>query len=373
VLQGFVLDDARYDTDVPAAVREFHRYQFNFGVSNSLGKGMSRQGKRPRVTNFLVDASCCLEGNPLAQTLDYRAFKDGWQVDGDSSSGESSSRDGSSGDSSSDEDGVEEDSSSKANAMLLPFSDNDTGRVYVAVLTLRDVTVAAGEDMCIDYGDENYWNVKRDHAEYLQLAKQQYSREQHRELKQQLKQQADKLIQHGNAEIALKNQLQQLLAASSATGLRLKGQPTVDGLADAVCAATMVVGNHQEAVAAAVAAVVGAQVQDELNSAADRLAHASKRHAETVQGLQQQLEERDAAASYLAQQLQQLHQQIKRKDASVLSAQQAAAKHAEANRVCAATVQGLQQQMQGKDAAALSLQREQKALQLLHLLLNNSR
>lgn len=84
VLQGYVLDDDMYDSDVPAALREFHRFQHNFSVSGSRGRGQTRVGASKTaasLSHFLVDASPCLEGNPLAHMLDYRAFSQGWQED----------------------------------------------------------------------------------------------------------------------------------------------------------------------------------------------------------------------------------------------------------------------------------------------------
>jgi SET domain-containing protein len=43
------------------------------------------------------------------------------------------------------------------NAMLLPFSDNSSGKVYCGVVALRDVQ--PGEELCIDYGVA-YWQVR---------------------------------------------------------------------------------------------------------------------------------------------------------------------------------------------------------------------
>jgi SET domain-containing protein len=45
-----------------------------------------------------------------------------------------------------------------ANAMLLPFSDNSSGKVYCAVIALRDI--AAQEEVCLDYGNA-YWEVSQ--------------------------------------------------------------------------------------------------------------------------------------------------------------------------------------------------------------------
>lgn len=100
-----------------------------------------REGRaRDWVDAITVDASQCLEGNPLAHLLDGRAFKQGpgWRVD--------------------------KKRSEKPNATLLPFCDNTTGRVYVVVLTLRAISVS--EDVCIDYG-EAYWDDKRDHDRFV--------------------------------------------------------------------------------------------------------------------------------------------------------------------------------------------------------------
>jgi hypothetical protein len=55
------------------------------------------------------------------------------------------------------------------NAALLPFSDNDSGKVYVAVVALRDITAGSGEDICIDYG-ESYWEVVREQDSCNQIA-----------------------------------------------------------------------------------------------------------------------------------------------------------------------------------------------------------
>jgi hypothetical protein len=108
----------------------------------------------------------CLEGNPMAHVLDCRAFSEGWQVD--------------------------KQRSSKPNAMLLPFSDNSTGRVYVAVVALQDITVASREDICFNYGDA-YWSDKADHESYLQLARKQVHSEEFQGLKQELRKLAEQL------------------------------------------------------------------------------------------------------------------------------------------------------------------------------------
>jgi SET domain-containing protein len=57
----------------------------------------------------------------------------------------------------------------KPNAALLPVSDNTTGKVYVAVVALRDIAVASGEDICIDYGLA-YWRSRRDMERMLQAS-----------------------------------------------------------------------------------------------------------------------------------------------------------------------------------------------------------
>jgi hypothetical protein len=54
------------------------------------------------------------------------------------------------------------------NAVLLPVSDNTTGKVYVAVVALPNITVASGEDVCIDYGLP-YWRSRRSLARMLQV------------------------------------------------------------------------------------------------------------------------------------------------------------------------------------------------------------
>jgi hypothetical protein len=126
-----------------AADRERHRYQYTFAVKAPVGAerqpmhsssssnntnttgaddsntpGPKQQQQQQQTTHFLIDATCCLEGNPLAHMLDYRAFER------DSSSGRLAIP------------LAEQRSSSVAggpNAMLLPLSDN-SGKVYCAVM-----------------------------------------------------------------------------------------------------------------------------------------------------------------------------------------------------------------------------------------------
>jgi hypothetical protein len=55
------------------------------------------------------------------------------------------------------------------NAALLPISNNTTGKVYVAVVALRDITVVSGEDVCIDY-QLPYWRNRRNLERMLQAS-----------------------------------------------------------------------------------------------------------------------------------------------------------------------------------------------------------
>jgi hypothetical protein len=164
-----------------AADREHYRYQYNFAVepprgaqqqpaqncssiANTNGSDCSntpglkqqqqqqqqrqqqqqqRQQQQQQTKHFLIDATCCLEGNSLAHMLDYQAF------DRDSRSGRLAVP-------------LAEQHSSNVpdgpNAMQLPLSDNSSGRVYCAVMALRGI--AANEEVCIDYGGA-YWEVSR--------------------------------------------------------------------------------------------------------------------------------------------------------------------------------------------------------------------
>ena len=103
------------------------------------------------VETYVVDAGPCLNGNPLAHMLCCRGLAADWPVGlFDQQPAER---------------GV------KPNAALLPVSDNTTGKVYVAVVALGDITVAAGEpeDICIDYGLA-YWHSRRDMERMLQAS-----------------------------------------------------------------------------------------------------------------------------------------------------------------------------------------------------------
>jgi hypothetical protein len=141
-----------------AADRAYFRYQFDFAVKapagaerqplqgsgrsrgSSSGSGRGRDSGQQQTSHFLIDATCCLEGNPLAHMLDYRAFAR-------DPSGQLAQQ-------------FAEDAgrsvAGSGNAMLLPFSDNSSGKVYCAVIALR--CIAAGEQVCIDYGAA-YWEV----------------------------------------------------------------------------------------------------------------------------------------------------------------------------------------------------------------------
>jgi hypothetical protein len=158
---GYVFDSdetrKRHMFQSPADL-DYYRYQYSFAVAPP--KGAERQPVQPgssssssssdnqsgcqqqqQTRRFLIDATCCLEGNPLAHMLDYRAFAR------DSSSGRLALP------------LTEQHSSSIAggpNALLLPLSDNSSGKVYCAVVALRGI--AAGEEVCIDYGAD-YWEV----------------------------------------------------------------------------------------------------------------------------------------------------------------------------------------------------------------------
>jgi hypothetical protein len=104
------------------------------------------QQQREFVDTFVVDASTCQDGNPLAHMLCCRALAADWPR------------------------GMfDEQRSVEPNAVLLPVSDNTTGKVYVAVVALRNITVASGEDICIDYGLA-YWNSRRDMERMLQAS-----------------------------------------------------------------------------------------------------------------------------------------------------------------------------------------------------------
>jgi hypothetical protein len=173
---GYVFDSAKINKRgmfKSAADREYYRYQYTFAVEPPVGaerqpvqnagsnantngsdtsdtpgpmqqqRQQQQQQQQQQMKRYLIDATCCLEGNPLAHMLDHRAFVR------DSSSGrlaiplrEQRSRSVPGG----------------ANAMLLPLSDNSSGRVYCAVVALP--RCAADEEVCIDYGDA-YWEVSR--------------------------------------------------------------------------------------------------------------------------------------------------------------------------------------------------------------------
>jgi hypothetical protein len=110
---------------------------------------VGQQGEQQQgfVTQFCVDASSCLDGNPLAHMLDYRALAADWPR------------------------GMFDDERSlnEPNAVLLPVSDNTTGKVYVAVVALRDIIVASGEDVSIDY-ELQYWRNRRSLEQMLQAS-----------------------------------------------------------------------------------------------------------------------------------------------------------------------------------------------------------
>jgi hypothetical protein len=73
VLQGYVLDSDQYDSEVSAEQRQTLRYQYHFSVedeiiisSSSQGARRRKRSKQGKTSHFLVDASQCLEGNPMA-------------------------------------------------------------------------------------------------------------------------------------------------------------------------------------------------------------------------------------------------------------------------------------------------------------------
>jgi hypothetical protein len=108
--------------------------------------GQQVQQQEGFVRSFVVDSSSCQDGNPLAQLLCHRALAANWPC------------------------GMFDEKRSVEggpNAVLLPVSDNTTGKVYVAVVALRDITVASGEDICVDYGLQ-YWRNRRSLDRMLQ-------------------------------------------------------------------------------------------------------------------------------------------------------------------------------------------------------------
>jgi hypothetical protein len=116
-------------------------YQHDFSVAAPAGTrrqlpseySSSSSSGHQEVSDFVIDATCCLQSNPLAHLLDYRAV----QLDSGrlayplKFSQRHSVADG-------------------PNAMLVPLSDNNTGKVYCAVIALQDFQ--PGEELCIDYG-----------------------------------------------------------------------------------------------------------------------------------------------------------------------------------------------------------------------------
>ena len=112
------------------------------------GAAATAQQQEGFVQSFVVDSSSCQGGNPLAHLLCYRALAADWPC------------------------GMFDEQCSVQggpNAVLLPVSDNTTGKVYVAVVALRGITVASGEDVCIDYGLP-YWRSRRSLDRMLQAS-----------------------------------------------------------------------------------------------------------------------------------------------------------------------------------------------------------
>ena len=119
---GYVLteEDADEVLDGTVADRMFHKYQFNFQLNppvpgaklEQVSSSTSSSSSSSRT--FVVDASCCLEGNPLAHMLDYRALRADFSVNPRKRGG-------------------------RVNAAFVPFSDNRTGQLYVTVVALADI------------------------------------------------------------------------------------------------------------------------------------------------------------------------------------------------------------------------------------------
>jgi hypothetical protein len=130
---GYLLTQKQLDADVTRTVADslFHKYLFNINVAPPLHRAQRLPAvpggsSRPAHGSVAVDASCCRVGNPLAEMLDCRRISsDGsWQP------------------------GI------KRSAALLGFSDNTTGKLFVAVIATS--AIASGAEVCVDYG-EGYW------------------------------------------------------------------------------------------------------------------------------------------------------------------------------------------------------------------------
>lgn len=163
---GVMLNSKQHD-EVQTAYADPYWEKWNVTVKVETPDGAVLVSQQQRggkdELELLVDAANCLEGNPLAQLLDYRQFAAGWQL-----LNNAGNRQG-------------------PNVMFFPFSFNSTGKVYVAVVALRDI--AAGQELLIDYGPE-YWagHVALQQARNLGLQEGRHAaNEEVKELKQQLK------------------------------------------------------------------------------------------------------------------------------------------------------------------------------------------
>ena len=106
-----------------------------------------------------MDASCCLEGNPLAELLHYKALTKDYRAKHNGNY-------------------------AKCNACLVSFTDTTTGEVFVAVIALRDIAV--DEEISIDYGTSSYWSAKRTEDQQLRAAQAEVVDEEEEMLEQQL-------------------------------------------------------------------------------------------------------------------------------------------------------------------------------------------
>jgi hypothetical protein len=146
---GYVYDVAEVDKRQmfkTAQDEAYFLYQCDFTAKPPKGAkaygsiGSSDTGISSAPRQFIIDATCCLEDNPLPHMLDYRAF----QRDGAGKLRHPLAED------------VGRSFAGGANCMLLPLSDNESGKVYCAVMALR--VIQAGQELCTDYGAA-YWQV----------------------------------------------------------------------------------------------------------------------------------------------------------------------------------------------------------------------
>ena len=126
------------------------------GAKRINSPSKSDQGEPDRLT---VDASCCLEGNPLVELLHYKALTKDYRTKHNGNH-------------------------AKHNACLVAFSDNTTGKVFVAVIALRDIAV--DEEIAIDYGASSYWSAKRTEDQQLGAAQAEVVDEEEEMLEHQL-------------------------------------------------------------------------------------------------------------------------------------------------------------------------------------------